>query len=318
LKTTCQLQDGEFERVTNLGDLAGVLVLDKWPANGDGRQENCRAHFRPNRQQSKAAQGFGANRGTATVGVRINYCAMENGFKRDLRNYPLYFLLWTVLGLFYFSQGLTQRLVSPDPTPWWHYLLAWLSGVYLWALLTPAILWLGRQFPVERRRWLLRITLHFLLSAGFSAFELSLESALYSRLHFFRKEHPLRALFIGQGPSDDRPQPTVNMLLRHGVKSCLEYVRTGDIKQARALSNPGLSPHVSFVDMGGHGYSVVRVTNDSFETEFVCIPRPLERSERPDGGPLNYRARFRTNLWKKGQAPKLSMEIAEGDPRFSI
>jgi alkaline phosphatase D len=136
--------------------------------------------------------------------------------------------------------------------------------------------------------------------------------------HSFRKEHPLRALFIGQGPSDDRPQPTVNMLLRHGVKSCLEYVRTGDIKQARALSNPGLSPHVSFVDMGGHGYSVVRVTNDSFETEFVCIPRPLERSERPDGGPLNYRVRFRTNLWKKGQAPKLSMEIAEGDPRFSI
>lgn len=43
-----------------------------------------------------------------------------NSIKRDLRNYPLYFLLWTVLGLFYFSQGLTQRLVSYDPTPWWH------------------------------------------------------------------------------------------------------------------------------------------------------------------------------------------------------
>jgi len=33
---------------------------------------------------------------------------MEDGFRRNLRNYPLYFLLWTVLGLFYFSQGLTQ------------------------------------------------------------------------------------------------------------------------------------------------------------------------------------------------------------------
>jgi two-component system, LytTR family, sensor kinase len=111
--------------------------------------------------------------------------AMESGFKRDLRNYPLYFLLWTVLGLFYFSQGLTQRLVSYDPTPWWHYLLAWLSGVYIWALLTPAMLWLGRQFPVERSNWFPRIALHLLLSAGFSAFELSLESALYSRLHLF-------------------------------------------------------------------------------------------------------------------------------------
>jgi two-component system, LytTR family, sensor kinase len=110
---------------------------------------------------------------------------METAFKRDLRNYPLYFLLWTVLGLFYFSQGLTQRFVSHDPTPWWHYLLAWLSGVYIWALLTPAVLWLGRRFPVERQKWLLPITLHFLLSAAFSAFELSLESMLYPRLHLF-------------------------------------------------------------------------------------------------------------------------------------
>jgi two-component system, LytTR family, sensor kinase len=110
---------------------------------------------------------------------------MGNGFKRDLRNYPQYFLLWTVLGLFYFSQGLTQRLISHDPTPWWNYLLGWLSGVYIWALLTPAILWLGRQFPIEKRKGFARISLHLLLSAGFSAFELILESALYSRLHLF-------------------------------------------------------------------------------------------------------------------------------------
>jgi two-component system, LytTR family, sensor kinase len=110
---------------------------------------------------------------------------MENTFKRDLRNYPLYFLLWTVLGLFYFSQGLTQRLVSHDPTPWWHYLLAWLSGVYIWALLTPAILFLGRRFPIDHRPWLQLVALHLLLGAGFSAFELSLEGALYTRLDLF-------------------------------------------------------------------------------------------------------------------------------------
>jgi two-component system, LytTR family, sensor kinase len=110
---------------------------------------------------------------------------MENRFKRDLRNYPLYFLLWTVLGLFYFSQGLTQRLVSHDPTPWWHYLLAWLLGVYIWALLTPAILWLGRQFPLERRNWLRPAAIHCLWSASFSLFQLVLESASYPRLHLF-------------------------------------------------------------------------------------------------------------------------------------
>jgi len=136
--------------------------------------------------------------------------------------------------------------------------------------------------------------------------------------HALPKEHPLRSLFVGQGPADSHSQPTFNLLLRHGVKSCLEYSKTGDIDKARALSNADLSPHVSFVDMGGHGYAVVRVTSDLLETEFVCIPRPVERSERADGGPLLYRTRHRAGLWSKGEKPKLGVQIVEGDPRFSL
>jgi alkaline phosphatase D len=136
--------------------------------------------------------------------------------------------------------------------------------------------------------------------------------------HGFPKEHPLRPLFLGQGPADASPQPTVNLMLRHGVRSCLEYAKSGDIAKARSLSNPDLSPHVSFVDMGGHGYAVVCVTSNMLETDFVCIPRPVERSERADGGPLRYRARYRASLWAKGEAPKLEGQILEGDPRFSI
>jgi two-component system, LytTR family, sensor kinase len=108
---------------------------------------------------------------------------MEQSFKRDLQNYPLYVLLWTLFGLFYFSQNLTQRLVAHNPTPWWRYLLAWLLGAYLWALFTPVILWLGRRFSIERRNWLRRIALQLLLSAGFSALLLGLEDLLDSRLH---------------------------------------------------------------------------------------------------------------------------------------
>jgi len=136
--------------------------------------------------------------------------------------------------------------------------------------------------------------------------------------HGFPKDHPLRPLFVGEGPKDTRPQPTMNLLLRHGVRSCLEYARSGDLQKARALSNPDLAPHVSLVDMGGHGYAVVRATSNMFETEFVCIPRPVERSERTDGGPLLYRTRHRARLWGKGERPKLELQILEGDPRFSV
>jgi alkaline phosphatase D len=110
----------------------------------------------------------------------------------------------------------------------------------------------------------------------------------------------------------------LNLLVRHGVRSCLEYLQSGDIAKARTLSNPDLSPHVSFVDLGGHGYSVVLATSEFLETEFVCIPRPLERSDRADGGPLSYRVKCRTALWKNGDAPKLQLQIVEGDPKFSV
>ena len=138
--------------------------------------------------------------------------------------------------------------------------------------------------------------------------------------HRFPKEHPLRPLFLGQSSADTKPQPTVNMLLKHGVKSCLEYTKTGDIAAARAATNPDNAPHVTFVDMGGHGYSVVRVTSDAAETEFVCIPRPIERSATNDGGPLRYRARFRTPMWKHGETPKMEAKVIEGEQeaRFSI
>jgi len=134
----------------------------------------------------------------------------------------------------------------------------------------------------------------------------------------FPKDEPLRPIYVGQGPQDQAPQPMINMQLRHGVRSCLEYVKSGDINRARELSNRQMSPHISFLDAGGHGYAVVRASNNEMETEFVCIERPVERHDSPDGGPLNYRVKFRSPLWRKGETPKLDTKVVEGDPKFSV
>jgi alkaline phosphatase D len=106
--------------------------------------------------------------------------------------------------------------------------------------------------------------------------------------------------------------------LRDGVRSCLEFQKTGDVRRARAVSNRSLSPHLSFVDVGGHGYATVRVTSQTFETDFVCIPRPVEPSDRPDGGPLRYRVRHRARIWRKGERPRLEQQVLEGDAGLSV
>ncbi len=53
------------------------------------------------------------------------------------------------------------------------------------------------------------------------------------------------------------------------------------------------------------------MTKDALETEFVCIPPPLERSATPDGGPMRYRVTHRANLWKPGEHPTLVQKVIE-------
>jgi alkaline phosphatase D len=142
--------------------------------------------------------------------------------------------------------------------------------------------------------------------------------ALESYEHTFPKQHPLRPLFLADRPGQAKPDPTCNMMLLHGVRSCLEYAKSFDLARARALSNPDLSPHLEFVDLGGHGYATVRLSGEEMRTEFVCIPRPVTRSERPDGGPLRYRVVHTARLWKPGERPRLIQQVLEGDPGLSI
>ena len=99
---------------------------------------------------------------------------------------------------------------------------------------------------------------------------------------------------------------------------CFEYAKSFDRAKALALSNPDVAPHLKFVDIGGHGYATIRLTGDEMRTEFVCIPRPITRSESPDGGPLRYRVAFSVPLWNAGERPKLHPTVLEGDPGLSI
>jgi len=136
--------------------------------------------------------------------------------------------------------------------------------------------------------------------------------------HGLRKDHPLRALFLADRPTGAKPAWTYNMLLRHGVRSCLEYAKSFDLQRAHSLSNPNLAPHLKFVDLGGHGYAKVRLTGNEMRTEFVCIPRPIARSEREDGGPIRYRVVHTAALWKSGERPQLKTSVIEGDVELSI
>ncbi len=142
--------------------------------------------------------------------------------------------------------------------------------------------------------------------------------AMEAQEHKLAKDAPLRALFLADRQGGSKPDWTYNMLLKHGVRSCFEYAKSFDLARARALSNPDLAPHLEFVDLGGHGYAKVKLSATEMCTEFVCIPRPVTRSERADGGPIRYRVQHTAALWKSGTRPKLTTAVLEGDIGLSM
>jgi alkaline phosphatase D len=131
--------------------------------------------------------------------------------------------------------------------------------------------------------------------------------------HNIAKDHPLRAIYLYDPAPGAEPEPAINLSLLHGVRASLALARTKDRGQALAAANPEVAPHLSFADLGGHGYSVVRASADALEVEFVCVPRPLERSASPDGGPLAYRIVHRVDKWAAGAAPRVERRSKEGD-----
>ncbi len=130
------------------------------------------------------------------------------------------------------------------------------------------------------------------------------------------KDHPLRPIFLHDAGA--RVEPAVNFSMMHGVRASLALQKTGDVKQALAESNPEVAPHLSFIDVGGHGYSTVRATADHLEVEFVCIPRPIENNTHDDGGPLAYRVTHRVKRWKPGIHPQIDRIAQEGQFPLSL
>ena len=92
------------------------------------------------------------------------------------------------------------------------------------------------------------------------------------------------------------------MLMRHGVRSCLEYARSGDLAAAKALSQSGPLAASEFVDMGGHGYATVRLSAGEMTHRVRLHSPPFTGQRQPDGGPLRYRVRHSAQPVAGGRA----------------
>ena len=76
---------------------------------------------------------------------------MSPRVRERIRQIAGLWLAWTVAGLFYITQDSVPRLYRGEAVPWRYVFVGWMTGMYICAALTPALLWLGNRWPLERR-----------------------------------------------------------------------------------------------------------------------------------------------------------------------
>lgn len=82
--------------------------------------------------------------------------------------WTLVFTGWTCAGLFFASQTYLAYKYSGGPAHLAIVLKLNLANWYLWGLLAPAIIWLGRRFPLGREHWTRIAVIHLTAGVGFT------------------------------------------------------------------------------------------------------------------------------------------------------
>jgi two-component system, LytTR family, sensor kinase len=102
---------------------------------------------------------------------------------------------WTIAGLFYIIQETVPRLYRGGAVPWKYVFVDWMTGVYVCAALTPALLWLGNRWPIERRA--INTGLHLCFSVVFSILATVLEVPILLLLGVFPAPPPPPSIAAG-------------------------------------------------------------------------------------------------------------------------
>ncbi|HEY3132015.1 MAG TPA: histidine kinase [Acidobacteriota bacterium] len=130
--------------------------------------------------------------------------------------WALFIGCWTLLGIFFASQLYLSYAYSRYPIRWGQALALELTAWYIWAALSPAILWLARHFRIERSRWVRSLLVHIPASLIFTFVKLNLEIWVIGHIRWL----PPRRIY----PSSIHPNILTYWAIV-GISHALDYYR---------------------------------------------------------------------------------------------
>ncbi|HEU5134115.1 MAG TPA: histidine kinase [Steroidobacteraceae bacterium] len=98
-----------------------------------------------------------------------------------LRTFAIWLAAWIFVGMMFMGQDVARRIFFNVPGLWME-VGFWTMRVVLSAALTLVVLWLGTVFPLEKRFWARRVSIHILFSLCFGVVRTGLEAVVYSHM----------------------------------------------------------------------------------------------------------------------------------------
>lgn len=113
---------------------------------------------------------------------------------------------WTILALLFVPQTYSANAHTSEPMTVWEAMVANLILFYTWAALTPLVLWLGRRFPIERKKIFRNLTILFVLAAPIVSLQVItldyMNGIIFGELRGLSPPTPLSHMFITLGAFD--------------------------------------------------------------------------------------------------------------------
>jgi two-component system LytT family sensor kinase len=133
-------------------------------------------------------QAGSSKAGPGKADSRQNEAVISPRLRQQLRLIAGLWLAWTIAGLFYITQDWVPRLYRGEAVPSKYVFVGWMTGMYVCAALTPALLWLGKRWPIESR--VTYAGLHLGFSVVFSILATAIEVPLLLLLGVFPAATP--------------------------------------------------------------------------------------------------------------------------------
>jgi sensor histidine kinase YesM len=141
---------------------------------------------------------------------------------------------WAFYGFFFASQVVATRAYLGRPLRVGGTLAIWLLCALLWLVATPLILWLARQFPLERNRWVASALIHLGAGAAISFLLLALYVLIAIRLGFESGSQSFLQAFRSQLVASFHSEFLTYWMII-GLSQGIDYYRKYRERELRAL-----------------------------------------------------------------------------------